>query len=158
MTQLSIKVIGADIVRQGLQDLGAEIPQIGRLGIYRTEQAIVKKMKSYWNNNDPYSRPSYVRTGRLAGNWNIEQRTNGYTLINRTPYAKHVHGNAYGIEQAFMHKKGFTPAGPNPPYTNYPGHYLLRDVQDEEIKKLPDEIGAQISAVARRIGFEAKHV
>jgi hypothetical protein len=31
MTQLSIQIVGADIVRRGLQNLAAEIPQIGRL-------------------------------------------------------------------------------------------------------------------------------
>ena len=140
MTQLSIKVTGAEIVRQGLQDLAAEIPKIGRLQIYRTEQAIAKRLKAYWTNNSPPELPSYVRTGRLARGYTITGIPNGYTLSNSTPYTKHVVGNAYGLDQAWMHAK--------------PGrHTLWRDVQDEEVAKLPQEIDDAITVVARRDGF-----
>ena len=141
MTQLSIKVTGGELVRQGLQDLAAEIPQIGRLQIYRTEQAIAKRLKSYWTNNNPMELPSYTRTGKLAGGYKITPlRDVGYTLSNSTPYTKHVVGDAYGLSQAWMHAK--------------PGrHTLWRDVQDEEVDKLPQEIDDAITVVARRKGF-----
>ena len=140
MTQLSIRVTGAELVRSGLQDLAAEIPKVGRLQIYRTEQAIVKRLKSYWTSNSPPELPSYVRTGRLAGGYTITGIPNGYTLSNNVPYTKYVVGNAYGLNQAWMHAR--------------PGrHSLWRDVQDEEVKKLPQEIDDAITVVARRDGF-----
>jgi len=136
MTQLSLKIVGADLVRMGLQDLAAEIPQIGRLQIYRTEQAIVKRVKY----PPPPELPSYQRTYRLYRGWTITPRSNGYTISNTVPYTKYVVGNAYGLEQAWMHA--------------LPGRWpLLRDVSDEEVAKLPKEIDDNISQVARRNGL-----
>ena len=135
MTQLSIEVKGAELVRKGLQDLSAEIPKIGRLQIYQTEQAIVRRMKMY---PPPLAASTYIRTYALQGGWTITPNTNGYTTRNDTPYTKYVVGNAYGLEQAWMHVGRWQ---------------LLRDVQDEEVAKLPDEIEKEISAVARRVGL-----
>lgn len=135
MTQLSIQVTGAELVRKGLEDLGAEIPRIGRLQIYRTAQAIVRTMKEY-----PPERPgqTYIRTGTLGGGWNILSRSDGYTIRNDTPYAKYVVGNAYGLEQAWMHQGRWQ---------------LQRDVTEDEVSKLPEEIVNEISMVARRLGL-----
>jgi hypothetical protein len=139
MTQLTITVDSA-LVRQGLQNLEAEIPRIGRLQIYRTSQAIVRRMKEYWTMNVPPELPSYTRAGRLAGGWFITPNTNGYTTSNNMWYTKYVHGNAYGLEQAWMHAR--------------PGrHQLLRDVTEEEVEKLPPEVEREISMVARRVGL-----
>src|SRR5689334_4259146 len=135
MTQLSLNITGADLVRKGLQDLSAEIPKIGRLQIYQTEQAIVRRMKVY-----PPERPNqtYIRTGTLGGGWSITSRIDGYTISNSTPYTKYVVGNAYGLEQAWMHQGRWN---------------LLRDVSDEEVGKLPAAIEDNISQVARRVGL-----
>jgi hypothetical protein len=135
MTQLSITVLNADIVRKGLQDLSAEIPKIGRLQIYQTEQAIVRRMKEY---PPPPPASTYIRTGTLGAGWMITSNTNGYTISNNTPYTKYVVGNAYGLEQAWMHQGRWQ---------------LLRDVQDEEVAKLPPAIESEISTVARRLGL-----
>jgi hypothetical protein len=134
MTQLSITVKD-ELVRKGMQDLGAEIPKIGRLQIYQTEQAIVRRVKIY-----PPERPAqtYIRTGTLGAGWTITSNTNGYTISNDTPYTKWVVGNAYGLEQAWMHQGRWQ---------------LLRDVQDEEVEKLPPAIESEISTVARRLGL-----
>src|SRR5688572_28292922 len=101
MTQLSISVHNAELVRKGLQDLGAEIPKIGRMQIYRTALTIVRRIKVY-----PPEVPgqTYIRTLRLGGGWNIIANTNGYAIRNDTPYTKWVVGNAYGLEQAWMHQ------------------------------------------------------
>lgn len=139
MTQLSISVNG-ELVRKGLQDLQAEIPKIGKLQIYRTEQTVVRRMKEYWTMNVPPELPSYQRTGTLAGGYFIVPRENGYSIINSTPYTKHVVGNAYGLEQAWMHAK--------------PGrHTTLRTVQEEEVEKLPPDVEKEIVMVARRVGL-----
>ena len=132
MTQLSIQITGADIVRKGLQNLAAEIPKIGREQIYRTEQAIVRRMKIY---PPPPATSRYVRTYQLQHGWTITSRADGYTISNTTPYTKYVVGNAYGQEQAWMHQGRWQ---------------LLRDVSDQEVAKLPQEIDNHITQVARR--------
>lgn len=140
MTQLSISFNNAELVRKGLQDLSAEVPKIGKLQIYRTEQTVVRRMKEYWTMNVPPELPSYQRTGGLAEGYFISPTTNGYKITNNTPYTKHVVGNAYGLEQAWMHAR--------------PGrHKTLRDVQEEELEKLPPEIEQEITMVARRVGL-----
>jgi hypothetical protein len=135
MTQLSMTVTGAEVVRKGLQDLTAEIPKIGREQIYRTAQAIVRTMKAY---PPPPAASRYIRTGVLGGGWSIVNRTDGYTVRNDTAYTKYVVGNAYGLEQAWMHVGRWQ---------------KLRDVSEEETGKLPAEIENQITMVARRLGL-----
>ena len=138
--QLSLQFRNAELVRTGLQNLAAEIPRIGKMQIYRTEQAIVRRMKEYWTIGRPPELPSYVRTGRLAGGYFISPTSNGYKVTNEVPYTKYVVGNAYGLEQAWMHAK--------------PGrHQLFRDVTEEEIDKLPAEIEQEITLAARRSGL-----
>jgi hypothetical protein len=132
MTQLSIQITGAEIVRRGLQNLSAEIPKIGREQIYRTQQAIVRRMKIY---PPPPPTSRYVRTFALQHGWTITSRQDGYTTSNATPYTKYVVGTAYGTEQAWMHVGRWL---------------LLRDVSDEEVGKLPAEIDSHITQVARR--------
>ncbi len=140
MTQLSIDFKNAELVRKGLQDLGAEVPKIGRLQIYRMEQTVVRRMKDYWTMGVPPELPSYQRTGTLAGGYFIVPKVNGYTVMNQVPYTSRVVGNAYGLEQAWMHAK--------------PGrHKTLRDVTEEEVEKLPQDIENEISMVARRVGL-----
>jgi hypothetical protein len=135
MTQLTMQVTGAEIVRKGLQDLGAEIPRIGRQQIYYTASAIVRRMRTY---PPPPTYSTYVRTGTLGAGWEVVSRSDGYTIRNDTPYTKYVVGNAYGLEQAWMHQDRWQ---------------LLRDVQEEEIAKLPPEIEKEISLTARRFGL-----
>ena len=140
MTQLSISVQNAELVRKGLQDLSAEIPQIGRLQIYRTCQAIVRQMKIY-----PPERidQKYRRTGRLGDSWQIQSKDNGYTVLNDTPYTKFVVGDAYGLQQAWMHVS--TDQGKR--------WSLFRDVTEDEVNKLPNEISNEITMAARRLGL-----
>lgn len=140
MTQLSITVKNGELVRKGLQDLAAEIPKIGKLQIYRTGQAIVRKMKEY-----PTERRGqlYIRTGRLGAGWTLTANSNGYTIRNHTPYTKYVVGNAYGLEQAWMHVS--TDQGKR--------WNVMRDVQEDEVNKLPPEIEKEIITVARRVGL-----
>lgn len=140
MTQLSLTVKNADIVRKGLEDLQAEIPKIGRLQIYRTEQHVVTRMREYWTINVPPELPSYTRSGTLSRGYTISPTDRGYMIYNDTPYTKYVVGNAYGLKQAWMHA--------------LPGrHRLLRDVQEEEVAKLPPLVEQEISMVARRVGL-----
>jgi hypothetical protein len=138
--QLSISFENAELVRKGLEDLSAEIPRIGRLQIYRTMQAIVRTMKVY---PPPRINQTYIRTFTLGDSWEIQSNQNGYTVRNDTPYAKYVVGNAYGLEQAWMHVS--TDQGKR--------WSLFRDVTEEEVSKLPPDIENEISMVARRLGL-----
>jgi len=139
--RLSIKIVNADVVRQGLEDLHDEIPKIGRLQIYRTVQAVIRRMKVY---PPPPAGSRYVRTYRLRNAWKIEPKENGYAVSadpvspKGRPYGRYVVGFARGDGQAWMHKGRWN---------------LLRDVMEDEVKKLPNEIEKNISMVARAKGL-----
>jgi hypothetical protein len=138
-TGLTIQVDG-ELVRQGLENVAAEIPLIGRRRIRTVANRIVRRMQEY-----PDERPgqAYKRTGRLFYSWKIEEVQDGYRISNTAafrgrPYAAWVVGDAYGTRQAWMHKGRW---------------HLYRDVTEEEIAKLPPEIVADINLVARRVGL-----
>jgi hypothetical protein len=139
MTQLTIKVNG-ELVRMGLQDLSAELPKIGRRQIRTVMNRIVRRQQAY-----PGERPgqTYKRTGKLFYSWKIEEVENGYRISNTAArkgrsYAQYVVGDAYGTSQAWMHKGRWE---------------LTRDVVDQEIEKLPQDIEDEIIMVARRINL-----
>jgi len=137
--RLSITVDGA-LVRQGLEDLAAEIPLIGRRRIRTIMNRIVRRMQEYPNER---SGQKYRRTGRLFYSWKIEEIQAGYAIENTAAvrgkrYGKYVVGDPYGTSQAWMHK----------------GRWLVfRDVAEEELEKLPDEIEQEIKMVTRRVGL-----
>lgn len=131
--QLSIRVQGT-LVRNGLQNLDAEIPKVSRLVIYRSSQRIIQRMKGYPSR----SGSKYNRTFRFRDNWLITAREDGYQVQNRTPYGRYVVGSAFGGGQAWMHVGIWTP---------------LRDVAEEEVKNLPQDISKEIIMVARRNGL-----
>ena len=136
MTQISITT-NAPLVRQGLENLAAEIPQVGRRRIYNTSNRVLVRMRKY-----PKERINqrYRRTGRLGRGWRLKKLDNGYTIINDTKYTKYVVGTAYGTEQAWMHVS--TDQGKR--------WQLLRDEVEAEIATLPQEIENEITLVARR--------
>lgn len=65
-----------------------------------------ERQRRWWfaNNVSPY-----VRTGNYERNWKVVQNPSsqraryGYSLVNDTPYAKYVGGNAYGYGQSQIH-------------------------------------------------------
>lgn len=153
MTKLSIRVEG-ELVRQGLQDLSAEIPQIGRRGIRTVMNRIVRRMQEYPPEPAGQSKRvshtifgyiikavGYKRTGTLGRSWKIEEIDNGYQIENTARskrghrYSRYVVGDAYGTGQAWMHQGRWQ---------------VFRDVVDEEVEKLPPEIEQEIVMVARR--------
>ena len=137
MTQITI-TSNVGLVRQGLQDLAAEIPKIGRRKIYDAINRITREMEGY-----PAELPmqTYRRTGRLGASWKVQSLEDGYSISNYAAkkgrrYANYVVGNAYGTGQAQIHE-GRWP--------------LFRDVVDREIAKQPQEIVDEIDLVARRV-------
>lgn len=121
------------LVRQGLQDLGAEIPKIGRRKIFDAMNRITREMEGY-----PPERPgqTYVRTGRLGFSWDVKRLDDGYVITNNARsrygqyYAQYVVGNAYV----------------------HPGRWqVFRDVVAAEMAKLPQAVADAIEMVARRL-------
>ena len=154
MTQLSIKVKG-ELVRKGLQDLADEIPKVGRQQIRDMMNRVVRKMQEYPPepaNRERRSSHSILgtiitrtgRTGTYFRSWKIEQVGNtGYKLENTAArkgraYAVYVGGDAYGNRQAWMHVGRWN---------------VTRDVVEEEVEKLPEDIEKEIVMVARRNGL-----
>lgn len=120
------------VVRQGLENLAKEMPTIGRRRMYDMMNRITRRMEEY-----PEERPyqTYVRTGKLGFGWQVIKQDRGYQVKNNVPYGKYVVGSAYGTGQAWMHVGRWQ---------------LLRDVVEDENKKLPQEIRDEIKLVARR--------
>ena len=158
MTQLSIKVKG-ELVRKGLQDFSAEVPKVGRRQIYNTLIRIQRRMSKSgkrptypikWDSDkqrkaffasDGFGRgiPS-VRTFKYEDAWKVTPSQNGYVLENASGYAQYLSGDAYGQVHSGIHK----------------GRYEnLRDVVDDETKKLPDDVEKELVIVARRKGLDA---
>lgn len=156
MTQLTIKV-SAGLVRQGLEDLGAEIPLIGRRRIRTTLNRIQRRLQKpgkkptypiQWDSEkqrraffatDGFGHGiPYKRSGDYENAWTITSLPDGYQLSNATAYAKYVGGDAYGVVHSGIHSGRWE---------------VYRDVVDEEIKTLPEEVKDEIIMVARRNGL-----
>ncbi len=134
--QLSVTT-NAKLVRMGLQNLALEVPKIGRAQIWAAMQRVRTRARIY-----PPERPrqKYIRTFRLRDNWKIGKAgDNGYMISNTTPYTKYVMGSAYGTEQAWMHTGRWT---------------LTRDLVEDELATLPENISSEINMVARREGLK----
>lgn len=158
--RLTIQV-STELVRKGLEDLFAEAPQVSRQRMRTVLERIKRRMQEYppepsgqsVTSNHPllgtvYRRAPgrYRRTGNLGSHWAIgenEKRT-GYTIANTArnkkgkAYGRYVVGGANGSGQAWMHQGRWR---------------LLRDVTDEEVAKLPNEVREELKLVARKSGF-----
>ncbi|HBU28385.1 MAG TPA: hypothetical protein DEB56_00725 [Thiobacillus sp.] len=135
--QLTIKS-NADLVRQGLQDLSSQPVKIGRRKIFDAMNRITREMEGY-----PGERPGqrYIRTGNLGASWQVRRLEDGYQIYNNAShkgrrYARYVVGDAYGQGQAWMHSGRWQ---------------LFRDVVEDEIDKLPEEVANELDLVARRL-------
>lgn len=158
--QLSVQVRNAQLVEKRFQDLTEEMPKIGRQQIRVVMERIKRRMQEY-----PPEPPGqsiaeahpllgtvyrtaagrYHRTGLLGASWFIDRtpKDDGYTIKNDAQrkgrgYARYVVGSARGDGQAWMHKGRWQ---------------LLRNVADEEVQKLPEEITKSVTMIARKRGF-----
>jgi len=163
MTSISIRVEGAELVKKSLEELGHEIPKIsaGRIrGRLEGARVLLRRYPPQSYKAQPFKTDRqrkfffaalrdgrisvpYQRTRNLADGWRIEPRkrersTVGYALENRIGYAHWVHGNAYGMGQANYHRG------------NWP---LMRDIVEDQVKALPQDIQDNIVMVARRKGL-----
>jgi len=158
MTQLTLKLDGAEIVRKGLENLAAEIPKVSRRRIYNTMLKIRTRMRTpgkavnypvRWA-SDRQRRAFFAtngfgrgiptaRTDRYRMGWEISPVAEGYMLKNSVPYSKHVGGTAYATEQSPIHEGRWR---------------VFRDEFDAEVKTLPAELEKDIKVAARRGGLK----
>lgn len=155
--QMTVKVHDADLVRQWLQDLAAEVPRIGRKGIYDMMLGVRKVMRTpgkkptypiNWDsdkqrrfvlamlrakNNLPYK-----RTDGLPRGWTIESVSNGYKLYNPAKAAVYLYGNFEGARQSAIHKSR---------------HPVVQEVVEAGVRSLPGDIEKNIGYYARKKGF-----
>lgn len=155
--QMTVKVIGAELVRQGLEDIAREIPLIGRKRIYEAMLRVKRKMAT------PAPKPKYPinwdsekqrraffatdgfgrgiptkRTGRYEKGWVIVRTGTGYRMENTSPAAGYIGGDYAGQGQSQIH------AGRWP---------LFQPAIEAEIQKLPPDIESHIGYYARGKGF-----
>jgi hypothetical protein len=146
----SIRLRGAELVRQGLQNLKAEIPRIGQQDIYDAMKRAWDRVVKY-----PPELPGsrYVRTGTYGRAWTVKKSPGsggslgnriipGYTLVGNAvdrrgrDYTKYVGGDAYGLSQARIRQGRWVPA---------------RDAVDREVERLPQTVQNHLDSVARRV-------
>lgn len=146
----------AQLVRQGLEDLGSEIPKIGRKRIYeamKRARDVLRVPKSrprspiQWDSvkqrraffaTDGFGRGIPTRRSGRSLKWEISPTGNGYTLSNGADYARHLYGYHDGSGQSRIFE------------ADYP---LFQSVVEHEIEQLPDDIEEHITYMARQRGF-----
>jgi hypothetical protein len=138
MTRIYVTVVNGELVRQGLQDLQAAIPKIGRNVIYEKMNVIAQSMRKY---PPPPAGSRYVRTYRLRESVKVLRLDNGHA-VNIDPvrrgrhYGKYVVGNAKGEEQAWMHVGRW---------------HLFANVVQYHLRRLPDDIEQFLRQSGRRL-------
>lgn len=130
----------APLVAQGLQDLAAEIPTVGRLQLYRTAQAIFRRSGVY---PAKYLGQRYKRTMRLRQSRTLGKTENGYFIAiepvddKGRPYGVYVLGTAGdATRQARIHAGRWTP---------------IAVITEEEISKLPRDVVAHLASTVQGI-------
>lgn len=155
--QLTLKTsIDAQLVRQGLEDLTAEIPKIGRKRIYEAVLRVRGVLRT------PGARPTYpinwvsakqkraffatdgfgggiphARRG-MEKRWDIVPVERGYRFENPAPGAVYVFGNYEGERQSPIHAGRWA---------------VFQEVVEKEIQELPEDIEQHITYYARGRGF-----
>lgn len=152
--------VSTELVRKGLENLFGEVPQVSRQRIRTVMERAKRRMQEYPPERPGQSKTSshpvlgttyqavrYRRTGNLGSHWAIgeTEKGSGYTLENTAKrrgkaYGRYVVGRADGTGQAWMHVGRWQ---------------LLRDVIDDEVAKLPEQVLKDIKLVARKEGFSA---
>jgi len=140
--QFTTTITNAGNVKLGLRKVGQAIPRLTRRRL-ESWLRVVMKIAVPYNGGTSYSVPlrGYVRTGELGRRTRVESGDNQTGVYGRiVSDAKHsvyVIGNALGEGQAEIHS-GFWQA--------------LRDVLDNEIVSLLDQMEGDMSDAARMAG------
>lgn len=154
---MTVKTRGAELVRDGLEDLTKEVPLISRKRIYESMLGVRKILST------PAPKPTYPlrwaserqrryviamlkaqgnlpyrRTNQMPRGWVIERTETGYRIYNTNDAAVHVYGNYEGARQQPMHEGR---------------HPVMQRVVEEAIQKLPSEIEGDITYYGRSKGL-----
>lgn len=141
MPKITFKVVGAELVRNGLANLHRDIPKISRLRIKETMDKIAERLKKY---PKPRAGQKYVRTYRLRDSVTVIKAGDMAYAIQVDPvrkgkhYGKYVLGDAKGNGQAWMHKGRWK---------------LFVDVAEHELLKLPKSMEEHIKRASKGYGF-----
>ena len=155
--QLTVKVDkSAELVRKGLQDLGAEVPKIGKQTIYSRLEIAKRELNkpakkiTYPVNWDSEKQKiayfasggfgkgiPYISTGK-SRNWVLEALDRGWKLINKFAAAVYLFGDNLGNRQSNIH------AGRRP---------IFRDVVEKQVSRLPKTIQENITVYIKRKGL-----
>jgi hypothetical protein len=161
MTMSGFSLVVSDegqMVRRGLEDLGADIPKIGRLGVYRTVQRIIKRMRQpgagivypvHWDSDKQRKAffasegfgggvPS-TRSGEYQASFDFASLPNGYMVFNDSPGAGFIGGDYNGQGQSMIH------------VDRWP---LFGKVVAEEAEQLPEDVLAELRLSAASHDFE----
>jgi len=137
--------VDAELTRQGLQDLAADYPKIGRLTLYRTAQGIYRKHGVYAKQ---MLKQGYKRTGTLRKARRIVKTDQGYIVIldpvskRGKPYLVYVRGAPTNAEpQARIHRRRWTPTV---------------TILNEELAKLPPLIKEHVLNSLRKAAQETQ--
>jgi hypothetical protein len=148
----------AKLVAKSLQDLGAEIPKVGRQQIYNValrSRTILRKPGKKSKRPVPWDsirqkikvliilryvlkEMPYRRRGIYNKAFNIVKQPNGYDIINEQERATYISGDADGKGQSKIFRG------------RYP---IMRNVIDQEMDKLPTAVVAHIELVAQKKGL-----
>ena len=155
--QLTVKTVGSELVRKGLEDLDAEIPKISRRRIYNMMLKVRGILRTpaprptypiNWDSNKQrifviamlraQDNLPYQRTDAMPRGWEIENTGTGYQIYNSNDAAVYVYGNYEGARQSNIH------AGRQP---------VFQQTLEGEIEALPPDIEDNISYYGRSKGF-----
>lgn len=150
--------IHGEMVRQGLENLSAEIPQVGKKRIY------LRMLRMKTRLNKPAPKPGYPihwdsekqkkfvlamlrrehnlpyrRTGKTEQGWVLQGLEDGYRLANETEAAFFVYGDLFQRKSQSRIHAGRWP--------------LTKEIAFEELEALPEEIQVDIEAAKKRSGL-----
>lgn len=157
MSKFTIK-IHATLVRQGLEDLNADIPKVGRQRIYlrmlriktRLSQPAPKPDHPIQWESEKQKRAFFAtdgfgggiptrRTGRNIRGWNLIKLEDGYSLKNEEKGAFFIWGDLFKRKSQSRIHAGRWPQS--------------KIVTFEELDQLPEAIAADIEAAKKRAGL-----
>jgi hypothetical protein len=134
----------AKLVKQGLQNLAKEIPQIGRLGMLRLAQR-VSAYYAYTKTNPP-KYGAYVRTFAMRSARKILKETQGYVFVMNPVGPK---GQMY----ASFVVGDLTPESQRWPFV---GRWVpLRQAVQIEVAKMPPEIQKELGELVSKEAAKA---
>ncbi len=148
MVEIVIKVINAEFIRQGLENIADEVTNVGRLRIFRTLQGVLRRMKIY---PPPPSGSTYKRTMILRRSWRLFPSSPQAYVIENTArhrgitYPEFVHGSGSGI--------GGTASGTGQAWMHVGRWRLFRVDLDEAIDKMWEDLNDDIGVLVRKSGL-----